>query len=171
MVQNYGRLEELQCDRRLAFHSLQPWHDSVLWQWLGDCRIGTNATDEKELISQKTGNWPFLLMEFSKKAAGDPVWKRFLNDLYGKLDNRATNSEFADAFGLTIPDPRKILNEMALLGGKISIPDLASLLDTVPQNVIENAVHWADKLSLVRCSARGEWELDPIVVKVLPFET
>ena len=170
IAQNYRRLEELQSDRRLAVHSLQPWHDSVLWQWLGDCRIGTNATDEKELISQKTGNWPFLLMEFGKKAAGDPDWKRFLNDLYGKLDNRATNPEFADAFGLTIPEPREILNEMALLGGKISIPDLASLLDTVPQDVIENAVHWADKLSLVRCSARGEWELDPTVVKVLPFE-
>ena len=170
VMQNFRRLDELQSDRRLAIHSLQTWHDSVLWQWLGDCRIGTNATDEKALISEKTGNWPYLLMEFGKRATGEPDWKRFLNDLYSKLDNRATNPEYAEAFGLTIPEPRKILNEMALLGGKISIADLASLLDTVPQSAIENTIHWADRLSLLKCSSRGEWELDPIVVKVLPFE-
>ena len=168
--QNYRRLDELQSERRLVVHSLQPWHDSVLWQWLGDCRIGTNATDEKDLIFQKTGNWPYLLMEFGKKATGDPRWKDILDELHNKLNDRASRAEFRELFGLTLPEPVKVLGEMAALGGKVSIADLVSLLDAIPQRTIEDVIRWADRLSLVRCSARGEWELDPIVVKLLPFE-
>jgi hypothetical protein len=170
LVQKFSKLEELQSEKRLAMLSLQTWHDSVVWHWLGDCRIGTNATEEKQLISEKTGNWPHLLMEFGRKASGEPDWKRYLSDLHSRLDDRTTNTEFAEVFGLTIPEPVKVLQEMALLGGRVSIADLAGLVDTIPLSVIENSIRWADRLGLVRRSARDEWEIDPIVAKVLPFE-
>jgi hypothetical protein len=169
-VHSRNRLEELVSQRHVSIVGLQPWHPSVLWQWLGDCRIGTNATDEQALISQKTGNWPYLLMEFRKKALGEYAWKPLLDEIYSSLSDKGANSDFVGAFGLSIPEVNKILREMALLGGSISVADLISLLDPLSETLIENTIYWADRLSLIRRRAKEEWELDPIVARVLATE-
>jgi hypothetical protein len=170
MVHSRNSVEEYVSKRVVSTIGLQPWHDSVLWQWLGDCRIGTTTAEEQSLISQKTGNWPYLLMEFRKRALGEHAWKPILDGLYDDLINKRGNSDFVGAFGLTIPEANTILREMALLGGSISVLDLISLLDPLPKALIEETMYWADRLSLIRRSSKEEWELDPIVARVLSAE-
>jgi hypothetical protein len=167
LTQNRLHLEELISKRLVNALTLQPWHDSVLWQWLGDCGIGSNAADEQELISRNTGNWSYLLMAFRQRASGGTGWRTSIAEVYESLTDTGAQTEYLDVFGLAIPEPSRILRDMALLGGRGSVADLAGILDTLPEALVDTTIYWADRLSLVKPSSAGEWELDPIVVRLL----
>jgi hypothetical protein len=167
LTQNRRHLDELISKRLVNTLTLQPWHDSVLWQWLGDCGIGSNAADEQELISRSTGNWPFLLMEFRQRASGGTAWRTSLTEVSQGLNETTTLSEYLDVFGLATLGPNRILEDLALLGGRGSVADLSGILETLPETLIDTTFCWADRLSLVKPTSTGEWELDPIVARLL----
>jgi hypothetical protein len=138
---------------------------------LGDCGIGSNAVDEQEEIGARTGRWPGILEEFRNAIVSGMSWKAALEKISARL-HKGEEGRTLDlkAFGLNVPCPHAVLDEMASLGGQVSMSDLAELLDNVPKDIVRNVFHWADLLGLIQPAPGGEWAIDPIVSKVLVGE-
>jgi len=167
LMQSPEHLEELIRERVVNTLSLKPWHASVLWQWLGDCGIGSNAADEQELISRSTGNWPYLLMEFRRRASSASNWRTSIAEVSQSVAETADRSEYLSVFGVDLPEPSRILSDMAFLGGRSSVVDLSGILENLPEKLVNATICWADRLSLATPSSESEWQLDPIVAKLL----
>jgi hypothetical protein len=172
LVHDRSALEELITKRSLNTISLQPWHSSVLRQWLGDCQIGSNAAEEEIEIAAKTGNWPILLFDFRTRVVTGHRWQAALAETYESVTNLSTNARLLEAFGLHIPETYKVLNELAQLGGQASIAEMIELLDPLPEQMVRNVVFWADRLSLVKRAASSapdedQWALNSIIKDLL----
>jgi hypothetical protein len=170
LQQDRERILELVSQRSINTMTLQPWHWSVLWNWLGDCGIGTSTSEEQREINDKTGNWPYLLMEFRGMVAAGLAWKQSLNAVFSLLSDPEKKASYLEAFGLNVDEPCRVLTEMASLGGKVSVDLLNEFFPSIPKHTITDVMYWADRLSLVRCSAGGDWMLDPIVKDLLVGE-
>jgi hypothetical protein len=164
-------LDPLLTARKVNAISLQPWHTSVLWQWLGDCGIGSNAIDEQKEIGAGTGRWPLILEEFRNAFVSGQPWKAALSQICLRLHDPVNRPAYLEAFGLNVSTPRIVLAEMAGLGGKVLPNDLAELLDPIPKTQIADTFYWADRLGLIQPAAGGEWVIDPIVGVILVGET
>ena len=171
LINDRATIKALSSAHRINTVSLQPWHPSVLWQWLGDCGIGSNAVDEQEGIGARTGRWPMILEEFRSAIASGMSWKTALEKISARLHNgEETRVLYLKAFGLNVSCPHTVINEMASLGGQVSLSDLVEILGTVPKSMVENVFHWADLLGLIQPAPGGEWAIDPIVSRVLVGE-
>lgn len=172
LSQHRSMLETLIASRRINTISLQPWHPSVLWRWLGDCGIGSNALEEQEEIGARTGRWPKLLEDFRGAiVSGGLTWKAALEEISKRLEDGANLEMYREAFGLDVAVPAKVLEEMAALGGQVLINDLAELLNADPRGQIGDVFYWADRLGLIQPAPRGEWLLDTTVCKLLLGKT
>ncbi len=167
LIRDYDEIQSLVTARRLNRITLQPWHPSVLWQWLGDCSIGSNALDEQDEIGALTGPWPMVLELFHSQIQSGMTWKAALNEIAGRLSDPANRAAFLKAFGLDVQAPDEVLAEMASLGGQVHLDDLAEIMNSIPKPLIEDVFRWADWLGLIQPADKGEWLLDPIVAKVL----
>jgi hypothetical protein len=168
LIQDRPVLEPLVADRKVNTISLQPWHSNVLWEWLGDCGIGSNAVDEQKEIGARTGRWPLILQDFRAAiVSGGKGWKAAIEEISDRVRHDPYRSAYLDAFGLNVPVPRTVLSEMASLGCPVLIDDLAELIGNLSKVWISDAIYWADRLGLVQPAGGGEWQLDPIVKDVL----
>jgi hypothetical protein len=172
LVHDRPGLEELITTRSLNTISLQPWHSSVLRQWLGDCQIGSNAAEEEIEIAAKTGNWPILLLDFRNRVVTGHRWQTALAETYESVTNSSANARLLEAFGLHIPETYKVLDELAQLGGQASVAEMIELLYPIPEQMVRNVVFWADRLSLVKRAASSapdedQWTLNSIIKDLL----
>ena len=167
LIRDYAEIQSLVTSRRLTRITLQPWHSSVLWQWLGDCTIGSNALHEQEEIGSRTGRWPMVLDEFRSVILSGMNWKSALNEVSGRLESVASRPAYLKAFGLDVQVPNLVLLEMASLGGQLHLDDLAEIINAMPKTLIEDVFHWADWLGLIQPAPKGEWSIDPVVGRIL----
>lgn len=171
LVQDRATIESLISLRRITTISLQPWHSSVLWRWLGDCSIGSNTVDEQKEIGSRTGRWPMILDQFRSFIVSEGMnWKSALDRVTDLLESGAGRAATLDAFGLSVPVAKIVMQEVASLGGQVLMNDLFELLDTISKDQIANVFYWADHLGLIQPAPGGEWAVDPIVQKVLMCE-
>jgi hypothetical protein len=149
--------------------TLGPWHDATVRALLDELRVPANLLD-RHLASVRslTGKWPALLYELVGGLHGKAASKwgaEFERFEATWAPGAAEINARAQAFGLVDGAPIAPLRMLATVG-HASAADLASLLEQSPEEV-EGVLVWADRLGLTLGAPGGEWQLDPIVERLL----
>ena len=148
--------------------SLQPWHDAALRQWLDDCGFGPRDQGGRKRITTITGNWPFLLGNFSQRCKTDPHrWERALQELEEDLKGPLAQ-DLADAFGLNRLDVRRVLQDLTDLG-EASLEELLTVIEGFPAKVVQQSLQWSALLHLTTPGKNGCWRVDDLVARILPL--
>ncbi|NEP78770.1 MAG: hypothetical protein F6K39_11695 [Okeania sp. SIO3B3] len=153
--------------------SLKPWHDVALRQWLEDCSF-PNAKQDREKITDVTGNWPILLQEFYKLANSEPSrWQ----DALDNLEQQLQTPEFVEnvyrkiGFDDSQPQRQQVLKILAELG-EASVEDLIEFFEDISPEIINQTLLWADLLSLAtpvgsKNDGKNHWKINPVVRHIL----
>jgi hypothetical protein len=154
----------------VTHHSLKPWHDAALRQWLLDCSLLIEPK-VRDRITAVTGNWPMLLQDFYKRAGIDQQrWLRYLqewNDSW--LDQNSANTiakELIAPLGLDCEMPTKTLHDLAI-AEQASAEELVGVMDKAAPEMVTRSLRWAELLSLVTPTGNNRWRVNSLVKRVL----
>ena len=158
------RKRELGLERLAPPLPLMPWHDSALRKWLEENGLDASE-DERPAIADVTGNWPVALEKFQRAFASEPLkWRSHLEALRFTIGEH--RAEIARAFGLDLPEPGRVLRELA----RRERATAEALTDAteLPRAVVDRCLAWADLLGMVTpyASPRNdaiEWRLASLI--------
>ena len=141
---------------------LRQWRDGFVRQWLIDLEL-SSTPEERKLVEQRIGYWPMLLQELGA-AKGATVKTRL--EAIKEPKSPAAIEAVARDFGLDVDEPLALLKEMVALKTPETEEDL-SILTSMDAELVHQSLAWAKLLGLVRCDAKGLFELDAFVAKQL----
>jgi hypothetical protein len=147
--------------------SLNPWHDAALQQWLEDCDLALSK-ENREKITEITGNWSVLLQRFYQQAKLDRHWEPHLQKLAESLTHSDVLSNLAGLMGLDqgYLEQRQILHTLATLE-KVSSEDLISVVEGISPETVNQTLKWAELLRLINAVGHDDWSVDPLVRRIL----
>ncbi|OQX01537.1 MAG: hypothetical protein BWK80_59735, partial [Desulfobacteraceae bacterium IS3] len=153
---------------QISLISLQPWHDSMLRQWLDDCHY-QSGKEYRDQILKVTGNWPGLLAEFHRRAKSDQhQWKKHLDSIHTEMNSGNLRREWLEKFGLSNEDDVwTVVHEMASYGDPITPEELYDLLEKpLPLPDIIRIIRWAEMLSIVYLD-KGGYRINSVVANLI----
>lgn len=147
--------------------SLNPWHDAALQQWLEDCDLALSK-ENREKITEITGNWSVLLQRFYQQAKLDRHWEPHLQKLAESLTHSDDLNDLAGLMGLDQDylEQKQILHTLATLE-KVSSEDLISVVEGISPETVNQTLKWAELLRLINAVGQEDWSVDPLVRRIL----
>jgi len=134
---------------------------------LEDCDLALNK-ENRDKITEITGNWPVLLQRFYQQAKSDRNWELHLQTLGESLTHSDVLSVLAVLMGLdnTHAQQRQILQALATLE-KASTENLIEIIDGISAEIVSQTFRWADLLRLAYPVGNDNWSVDPLVGRIL----
>ena len=154
--------------------ALRPWDPGFAALCLDDDpNVGAKLRDEQEraLVDHAEG-WPVLLDLILRRLRGDTHPSELI-EAGGFETLLAENAEtLRPAFGLARHDVCAILRLLQELGsathGDLLDPEIRGLIDCdLDDDELRHVLWAAEKLRLVQTNGQGEWQVDPVVSKLL----
>lgn len=164
LAETDGAFDTLQ-EQGVTTLSLKPWHDTALRQWLEDSGFGPRDSAGRQRIAKVTGNWPLLLYEFYRFAQPRlRNWEAALDHLATTLEQPETHTKLYAAWGLQQAEHQTILK--ALCDWR-DVHDVLEMLGDYPPALVHKVLQWADLLHLAHAVQRDQWQVDPLVARLL----
>lgn len=165
-IQDY--LNQLLSSDQISLISLEPWHDSMVRQWLDDCHYQSKK-EYREQIFKVTGNWPGLLAEFHRRANSDQhQWEKHLKSIEEDMISESRWVEWLKKFGLSIEhEAWTVVHGMASYGDPITPEELFDLLEKkLPLPNIIRIIRWAEMLSIAYLD-KGGYRINSVVANLI----
>jgi hypothetical protein len=157
--QQLEAIRKMESAGEIAIHTLRPWNEPALRQWLEECLWPHNADQRREL-SHLTGNWPLLLRK-AYEVGREHDWPSTVAELR-KIEGPSLLAEF----GCEDPTCRRVLEVWGQIGEITAPKDLVLLSPATTEAFAEKIVSWAHLIGLAQRTADA-WQLDPLVARIL----
>lgn len=150
---------------RAPWMSLLPWTDEFVKHWLAEHQLPSEK-ETRHQVRQVTGYWPSALQELVANCREARELKRRIEELSLSQIESDDAKTWAEHVGLTIHDPKVVLQSLASWGEPATASELAELGD-VTRDKVEQSLHWGDLLGLVVREGGDYWSLDPFISGLL----
>lgn len=150
---------------RAPWMSLLPWTDEFVKHWLADHQLPSEK-ETRHQVRQVTGYWPSALQELVANCREEHELKRRIAEWSVSHIEPEDAKVWAEDLGLTIHDPKIVLQSLANWGEPATAVELAELGD-VARDKVEQSLYWGDLLGLVVREGGDYWSLDPFISELL----
>lgn len=167
LLRNNHHLIDTLNTKNVKSFTLSPWHDSAIKQWLNDDELRISLED-RDRLSDVTGRWPAFLYDVYARSKEALSWTTGIETFDASSRDPDRANAMCKRFGIDIPEPRKVLHFMADLGGPSSPEEIFEFMEgTLPLEMVELSVAWADLLRFTRPVGSGCWSVDPALGRIL----
>ncbi|WP_244250993.1 ATP-binding protein [Burkholderia gladioli] len=145
--------------------SLLPWSDEFVKHWLAEQQLPSEK-ETRQQIRQVTGYWGFALQELVGNCREQRELKRRIDNGNLALLDADGLQALAQRLGLTVREPRVVLQALVQWGVPATAAELSELVECSLDKV-EEVLRWGDLLGLVFREGGDYWKLDPFISDLL----
>jgi hypothetical protein len=157
-------------DVQLEQVHLRPWTQDMLRAWAPECQYPLSTADQRQLLLEETGGWPYLVEEAAKAARSSGVSElRAREEAVGQLGSKESATAFLTS--VAIPDDAaaaSVLKALVEYSDDLTSDELVTLASSMTPGTVLSAIELLIDLGVLSNGSKEDsYRVNPLIARLL----
>lgn len=149
---------------------LRPWTQDMLRAWAPECQYPLSTADQRQLLLEETGGWPYLVEEAAKAARSSGVSElRAREEAVGQLGSKESATAFLTS--VAIPDDAaaaSVLKALVEYSDDLTSDELVTLASSMTPGTVLSAIELLIDLGVLSNGSKEDsYRVNPLIARLL----
>lgn len=145
---------------------LQLWTQDTLRAWEQECQYPLSTADQRRLLLEDTGGWPFLVEKAARAARAGATDQRARQEALSLLANRT--GDFLASVGIPDdPGTRGVIHSLVDWSEEINFEELATLVTADPGDMLTALGRLSSLGVISNGSSSDSYRVNPLIARLL----